>query len=94
MKVCGGTVKVTGFIVAQPVQFVVDTGADVTILSLRVYKELSQKGDVEILAPNGALKGLDGKKIEVLGTTTLEFSLGEACSREQVWIADIKEDCS
>jgi hypothetical protein len=50
-------------------------------------------GEVASLTTDGALKGLDGQRIEVLGTTTLNFSLGEICSRQQVWIAKIKEDC-
>ncbi len=30
---------------------------------------------------------------EVVGTATLDFYLGEICVRQQVWIAEIKEDC-
>ncbi len=80
-------------IVAHPVQFVIDTGADVTILSYRVYQELNWLDEIERLTADGILKGLDGGKIEVVGTATLEFYLGEICVRQQVWIAQIKEDC-
>lgn len=37
IKVCGGTLKVSGFVKNTPCEFVVDTGADVTILSSRVF---------------------------------------------------------
>jgi predicted aspartyl protease len=75
------------------VQFVIDTGADVTILSYRVYKELNRLDEIERLTADGVLKGLDGGRIEVVGTATLDFFLGEICVRQQVWIAEIKEDC-
>ncbi len=75
----------TGFIAAHPVQFVIDTGADVTILSYRVYKELNRLGEIERLTADGVLKGLDGGRIEVVGTATLDFYLGEICVRQQVW---------
>ncbi len=74
-------------------QFVIDTGVDVTILSYRVYNELNRLGEIERLTADGVLKGLDGGRIEVVGTATLDFFLGEICVRQQVWIAEIKEDC-
>ena len=45
------------------------------------------------MTADGVLKGLDGGRIEVVGTATLDFFLGEICVRQQVWIAEIKEDC-
>ena len=83
----------TRFIAAHPVQFVIDTGADVTILSYRVYKELNRLDEIERLTADGVFKGLDGGRTEVVGTATLDFYLGEICVRQQVWIAEIKEDC-
>ena len=83
----------TGFIAAHPVQFVIDTGADVTILSYRVYKELNRLDEIERLTADSVLKGLDGGRIEVVWTGTLDFYLVEICVQQQVWIAEIKEDC-
>ena len=84
----------TGFVAAHPVQFVIDTGADVTILSYRIYEKLHHTKEVKYFAgPDGSLKGLDGQRIEVLGTTTLQMSIGETTVRQHVWVARIKEDC-
>ena len=84
----------TGFVAAHPVQFLIDTGADATILSYRVYEELHRASQVEHFAsPDGSLKGLDGQRIEVLGATTLQMSIGETTSWQHVWVARIKEDC-
>ena len=84
----------TGFVAAHPVQFVIDTGADVTIVSYRIYEELHHTKEVKHFAgPDGSLKGLDGQRIEVLGTTTLQMSIGETTVRQHVWVARIKEDC-
>ncbi len=47
---------------------------------------------IERLTADGVLKGLDCGKIEVVGIATLDFYLGEICVRQQVWIAEIKED--
>ena len=84
----------TGFVAAHPVQFVIGTGADVTILSYRIYEELQHaKGVKHFAGPDGSLKGLDGERIEVLGTTTLQMSIGETTVRQHVWVARIKEGC-
>ena len=40
VKVCGGSVFVDGFIMNSPCTFTIDTGADVTIISHRVYINL------------------------------------------------------
>ena len=40
----------TGFVAAHPVQFVIHTGADVTILSYRVYEELHHAKEVKRFA--------------------------------------------
>ncbi len=87
IPVCGGALRVTGFIAAHPVQFVIDT-----ILSYRVYQELNRLDEMERLTADGVLKGLDAERIEVVGTATLDFYLGEVCVRQQIWIAEIKED--
>ena len=85
INICGGALEVTGFVAAHPVQFVIDTGADVAILSYRIYEELHHAKEVKHFAgPDGSLKGLDGQRIEVLGTTTLQMSIGETTVRQHV----------
>ena len=78
IKVCGGTLKVAGFVENVPCQFVVDTGADVTILSSRVFHRLKSNGLIKTAAAEGVVRGLDGKIIPVTG---------------RVRIASIQEEC-
>ena len=75
-------------------QFVINTGTDVTILSYRIFEELQHaKGVKHFAGPDGSLKGLDSQRIEVLGTTTLQMLIGETTVRQHAWVARIKEDC-
>ena len=82
-----------GFVKDLPCQFLIDTRADVVILSSRLYEELNYTGGVERMAAEGILKGLDGLKIPVLGRTMLEIKLGETVTKQQDWIARMQEEC-
>ena len=73
IKVCGGTLKVLGFTGNVPCQFVVDTGADVTILSSRVFHKLDSAEGIEDVSNEGVVRGLDGQVIPVIGRVTLEI---------------------
>ena len=70
-----------------------DTGADVTILSSRVFHKLKSNGLNKTTATEGVVRGLDGKIIPVTGRVTLEVTLGETKSELEVWIASIQEEC-
>lgn len=76
-KACGGALKVTGFSEDVLCQFIIDTGADVTIISSRLYEQLIYTGEMEKMAIKGTLKGLDWQKITVIGQTMLETTLGQ-----------------
>jgi type 1 fimbria pilin len=76
IKVCGGTLKVSGFIKNTPCQFVVDTGADVTTLSYRVFHKLDSTAAVKTVSTDGVIRGLDGQIIPVIGRVALEVTLG------------------
>ena len=96
VKVCGGLLTVTGFIHDVPCRFTIDTGADVTILSHRlyqVYDPLNETHGLEASGENEKLKGLNGHVIPVVGKTSLPLQLGERMSTHRVWIARIQEDC-
>ena len=94
IKVCGGTRKVSGFTGNVPCQFVVDTGADVTILSSRVFHKLDSAESIEDASNEGVVRGLDGQVIPVIGRgVTLEITIGEMSSKLEVWVASIQEEC-
>ena len=67
IKVCGGTLKVSGFTENVPCQLVVDTGADVTILSSRVFHKLDSAESMENVSNEGVVRDLDGQVIPVIG---------------------------
>ena len=72
-------------------QFVIDTGADVTILSYRVYKELNRLDEIERLTADGVLKGLDGGRTDVVGTATQDFYSGEICVRSKFGLLKLRK---
>ena len=75
VKVCGGSLAVTGFIQDLPCEFTIDTGADVTILSYRLFDQLNVAQNLEGMNTNETLKGLDGREIPVLGKISLHLRL-------------------
>ena len=79
---------------AHPVQFVIDTGADLTILIYRIYEEHHAKEVKHFAGPDGSLKGLDYQRIEVLGTTALQMSIGETTIRQHCERQELKKTAS
>ena len=93
IKVCGGTLKVSGLIKNTPCQFVVDTGADVTTLSYRVFHKLDSAAALKTVSTDGVIRGLDGQIIPVIGRVALEVTLGETVSKLDLWVVYIQEEC-
>ena len=93
VKVCGGSVFVDGFIMNSPCTFRIDTGADETIMSHRIYINLANVKELQPPEINKSIPGIDGKKIPVLGKVTVPIGLGERRSTRTVWVAHIQEDC-
>ena len=61
VKVCGGSVLVDGFTINSPCTFTIDTGADVTIMSHRIYTNLMSIEELQPLEMNESIRGIDGK---------------------------------
>ena len=93
VKVCGGSVLVDGFIMNSPCSFTIDTGADVTIMSHRVYTGLKDAEGLQVPHLNESIRGIDGNEIPVLGKVAVLIGLGERRSTRTVWVARIQEDC-
>ena len=93
IKVCGGTLKVSGFVEDVPCQFIVDAGADVTILSSRLFHKLDSAGRLKNASNERVVKGLDGQVIPIIGQAVLEIIIEETSSKLEVWVASIQEEC-
>ena len=93
VKVCGGSVFVDGFIINSPCTFTIDTGADVTIMSHRVYTNLVNVEELQPPEMNESVRGIEGSEIPVLGKVAVTIGLGERRSTRTVWVARIEEDC-
>ena len=89
VKVCGGSVFVDGFIMNSPCTFTIDTGADVTIMSHRVYINLLNVKELQPPEINESIRRIDGNEIEVLKKVTVPIGLGERRSTRAVWVACI-----
>ena len=90
---CEGSVFVDGFIINSPCTFTIDTGADVTIVSHRVYTNLVNVEELQPPEMNESIRGIDGSEIPVLGEVAVTTGLGERRSTRTVWVARIEEDC-
>ena len=93
VKMCAGSVFVGGFIMNSPCTFIIDTGADVTIMSHRIYTKLVNIEERKPLEMNASMRGIDGNEMPVLGKVTVPIALGERQSTRTVWVARIEENC-
>ena len=55
VKVCGGSLKVSGFMKNVPCLFVVDTGGDVTIVSEKLYDRVGSTSGKSIVPTSGVI---------------------------------------
>ena len=83
---------VTADIKGQAVNILIDTGATITILSTRIFRELRQN-DTELLRDtNVQLKQADGTPITVLGSVTLQMKMGQSVHSTEFIVAEIQND--
>lgn len=76
IKVCGGTLKVSEFVKNTSCKFVLDIGADITILCSWVFLKLDSNR-IAKFKNDGVIRGLDRQVIPVTSRVTLEITLGE-----------------
>ena len=69
---------VQGFIQDQPVEFLIDTGASETFISLEKYRQLSRAGLPILMEDTMGVNLANGEPIPVAGKMQLNVQLGEA----------------
>lgn len=72
INVCGGALRIRGFINDIPSEFIVDTSADVTIASANLFVKIALTNNTDICLSSGIIKSLNGQAIPVIGQTTVE----------------------
>lgn len=88
-----GGMYISGKILGQTVQCLVDTGANVTILSSKVYDSLPDKQKVTLLRPTHTnMKLADGKSVHVTGIGEMNIEIGKTSVSHDMWVASIDED--
>ncbi|VDI33787.1 2'-phosphotransferase [Mytilus galloprovincialis] len=72
---------------------VIDTGAEVTVLSEKVYRNLAKEHHLELkTATRGLLVAEEGKKMSATGITEIEMSLGSLRFTWPVYVAPLNDD--
>ncbi|CAG2246096.1 unnamed protein product [Mytilus edulis] len=72
---------------------VIDTGAEVTVLSEKVYRNLAKEYHLELkTATRGLLVAEEGKKMSATGITEIEMSLGPLRFTWPVYVAPLNDD--
>ena len=88
---CDG-VYVKGFIEHVDVVFTVDTGASISILSKRIFDEISASERPTVNDRVPVLKNADGKQIPCFGNAVFSIMFGPLYIEKKLVIADITDD--
>ena len=56
INVCGGALRVLGFINDMPSKFIIDTGADVTMVSTNLFDQVALTNNADICPSSGVIK--------------------------------------
>ena len=74
------------------INFLVDTGSSVTMLSTRMYNMINEKSTARLEPVEFPLAGVDGVDLEAIGTITKAITLGNIGRRQQIVVANISAD--
>mgnify|MGYP002259883024 CR=1 FL=1 len=86
-------IYVTGRVDGIAVNFLVDTGSSVTIISTQTYDRINEKCPDNGLEPvDFPLAGVDGFDLDALGKTTRCITLGNTGRRQQIVVANVSTD--
>ena len=83
---------IIGEINCQPLKFLIDTGAGVTLISKGIFQQLSQGVEGSLLEVPFDVCGADGSQLEVLGKDLMEITIGPLKVLHEVIVADIEAD--
>lgn len=75
---------------AESVRFLVDTGANVSIINTSVYRKMNPLPELQSSKMN--MKMADGKCIHAKGIATMNVTLAGISVQHEFWIVDIDED--
>ena len=85
---CGLTVR--GSINSKPLDFLVDTGSAITVVSNAMFDELNI--DTKLKPPSHNILLADGSPLGVRGQTVLNVGLGDSVVEHEVVVANIEKD--
>ena len=83
---------ISGKILGQTVQCLVDTGANVTILNSKVYDSLPDKQKVTLRPTHTNMKLAVGKSVHVTGIGEMNIEIGQTSVLHDMWVASIDDD--
>ena len=81
-----------GAIQGQPVDWLVDTGCDPTIISKRIYREIPPWERPQLRAQNVELIQADGTPLPIEGVATMTVKLGDFSFQHEVIVASLESE--
>ena len=87
-------IYVKGSVESVDIVYTVDTGASATLLSSRIFHEISEKKRPMLVTENcSRFRGPSGGTIPVLGQATFDLYIGDVHISKRITVADIQDDC-
>ena len=77
--------SITIFVNDTPIDFEIDTGAEVSVISTKTYKEI---GSLSLTAPTKSLHGPSSKKLSVKGQFTAALRYGSKVIEQELYVVD------
>ncbi|KAJ8032186.1 hypothetical protein HOLleu_25640 [Holothuria leucospilota] len=87
-------IRVRGYVHGTPVNFLFDTGTDVTIISPRVHRSIPETTRPELRPTTLTLKLADGSPFPFMGRGVFEVRLGPKTVEHEVRVADDEGECN
>jgi hypothetical protein len=75
----------------QSIDFLLDTGADITLLSIETWKNIPHELKPSLMKSDFKIYNVEGKPIRQLGIIEVPMYVGETCLDTRVYIADIQQ---
>jgi len=87
---CGGELYVNGCVQGTPVKFLIDTGANITIVKSSVWEQMSNRPELEHVEVKMVLA--DGTASPFTGRGLFTVQLGKEEAVHTIWVANIEQD--
>ena len=88
----GSGFYVPGLVETRNVDWLVDTGCTVTLISDRVFRQIPEDNRPELLPPTKLLSSADGTRLKALGETVINITVGQKTVPHRSVIAEISND--